>query len=188
MAVDPREERTTEDTEDAEDAEEEERNEPSLFKIERNWRAGRVDRRRMKHRDAEDIQGGQKKGAGAERDGLTAGGIGAAIEVHRVLGPGLLEAVYEEAMCVELGLREIAFRRQMAVGVHYKGRLVGEGRLDLLVADRLVVELKAVERLAPIHIAQTLSYLKAAKLQHGLLITFNVLSLRLGIKRVIQSR
>ena len=77
-------------------------------------------------------------------------------------------------MCVELGLREIAFRRQMAVGVHYKGRLVGE--------------LKAVERLAPIHIAQTLSYLKAAKLQHGLLITFNVLSLRLGIKRVIQSR
>ncbi len=128
-----------------------------------------------------------KKEQGPERDELTQQVIGAAIEVHRHLGPGLLESIYEDALAVELGLRDIPFRRQVPVGVIYKGRQVGEGRLDLLVAERLVVELKAIEHLAPIHTAQILSYLKATKLRHGLLITFNVPALRLGIKRVIHT-
>ncbi|WP_437874724.1 GxxExxY protein [Sorangium sp. So ce513] len=121
----------------------------------------------------------------AELRGLTRQVIGAAIEVHRVLGPGFLESVYEEALGVELSLRRIPFRRQVVVGVDYKGQVVGEGRVDMLVADRLLVELKAVEHLAPIHVAQLLSYLKATKLRHGLLVTFNVPALRLGIKRVV---
>ncbi len=111
--------------------------------------------------------------------------IGAAIEVHRVLGPGFLESVYEEALCIELALRGIRFGRQMPVGVGYKGHTVGEARLDLVVDERLVVELKAVETFAPSHVAQILSYLKATHLRVGLLITFNVTLLRRGIKRVI---
>ncbi|WP_437730566.1 GxxExxY protein [Sorangium sp. So ce1335] len=121
----------------------------------------------------------------AELRGLTRQVLGAAIEVHRVLGPGFLESVYEEALGVELSPRRIPFRRQVVVGVDYKGRVVGEGRVDMLVADRLLVELKAVEHLAAIHVAQLLSYLKAMRLRHGLLVTFNVPALRLGIKRVV---
>jgi GxxExxY protein len=114
--------------------------------------------------------------------------IGAAIEVHRLLGPGYLESVYQEALCIELSLRGIRFARQVPVGVTYKGKIAGEARLDLLVDERLVVELKAVETLAPIHVAQVISYLKATKLTLGLLITFNVTVLRRGIKRVIQTQ
>jgi GxxExxY protein len=111
--------------------------------------------------------------------------IGAAIEVHRQLGPGFLESVSEEAMCVELALRKIAFTRQLEVAIDYKGRAVGRGRLDLLVAECLVVELKAVEALAPIHSAQMISYLRLTKRQLGLLINFNVAVLRDGIRRVV---
>ena len=111
--------------------------------------------------------------------------IGAALEVHRSLGPGFLESVYEEALCVELGLREIAFQRQVPVAVEYKGHAVGEGRLDLLVAGRLVVELKAVESILPVHQAQVISYLKATGHQLGLLINFTVPVLKTGIKRII---
>ena len=113
--------------------------------------------------------------------------IGAAIEVHRVLGPGYLESVYEEALAVELDLRGIPFERQKAVAVDYKGYAVGEGRLDLLVDSRLVVELKAVEALAPIHTAQVMSYLKAMRVPLGLLLNFNVPLLKAGIKRIILS-
>jgi GxxExxY protein len=113
--------------------------------------------------------------------------IGAALEVHRSLGPGFLESVYEEALCIELGLREIAFQRQVPVAVEYKGHAVGEGRLDLLVAGRLVVELKAVESILPVHQAQVISYLKATGHQLGLLINFNVPVLKSGIKRIILS-
>lgn len=113
--------------------------------------------------------------------------IGSAIEVHRLLGPGFLESVYEEALCVELSLRGIPFARQVPVGVPYKGNTVGEARLDLLVDECLVVELKAVETIAPIHVAQVISYLKATRLRLGLLITFNVTWLRRGIKRVIHT-
>jgi GxxExxY protein len=113
--------------------------------------------------------------------------IGAAIEVHRVLGPGFLEAVYEEALCLELRLRQIPYERQREVEVDYKGKTVGQGRLDLLIDEALVVELKAVQALAPIHTAQVISYLKATGHRLGLLINFNVPILKEGIKRVILS-
>jgi GxxExxY protein len=111
--------------------------------------------------------------------------IGAALEVHRTLGPGFLEGIYEEALCVELRLRSIPFRRQVPVAIRYKGETVGHNHLDLLVADRLIVELKAIETLAAIHGAQVRSYLKATGRQLGLLINFNVLLLRDGLRRII---
>ena len=120
-------------------------------------------------------------------DDVASAVIGAAIEVHRVLGPGYLENVYEEALAVELNLRGIPFERQKTMAVDYKGHAVGEGRLDLLVDSRLVVELKAVESLVPIHTAQVISYLKAVWLPLGLLINFNVPLLKTGIKRIILS-
>ncbi|HEY8293277.1 MAG TPA: GxxExxY protein [Thermomicrobiales bacterium] len=110
--------------------------------------------------------------------------IGAAIEVHRSLGPGFLESVYEEAVCVELELRKIPFVRQLDIAVAYKGHAVGAGRIDILVDHAVVVELKAVEALAPIHQAQILSYLKSTGYQLGLLINFNVTVLRDGVKRI----
>ena len=113
--------------------------------------------------------------------------IGAAIEVHRLLGPGFLESVYEEALCVELALRGIPFARQVPVGVAYKEKTVGEARLDLLVDECLVVELKATEVIAPIHVAQVISYLKTTRLSLALLVTFNVTVLRRAIKRVIHN-
>ncbi len=111
--------------------------------------------------------------------------IGAAIEVHRVLGPGLVEGVYEEALCIELTLRGIPFARQPVVIVSYKGRAVGESRLDLLVGNVLVVELKSVEALLPVHKAQLVAYLKITNNKLGLLINFNVPYLKEGLKRVI---
>ncbi|MGO9839493.1 MAG: GxxExxY protein [Polyangiaceae bacterium] len=113
--------------------------------------------------------------------------IGAAIEVHRSLGPGFLESFYEEALCRELSDRGVAFRRQVALDVLYKGAPIGEARLDLLVEKRLLVELKATERWAPIHMAQVLSYMKATGLTLGLLINFNVIALRQGIRRVVRT-
>jgi len=124
----------------------------------------------------------------AELDDLAHRVIGAAIEVHRLLGPGFLESVYEEALCVELALHDIPFARQVPIGVRYKGEQVGEARLDLLVHDSLVVELKTVESIAPIHWAQVLSYLKTTRLRLGLLINFNVSVLQRGIKRVVQTQ
>lgn len=111
--------------------------------------------------------------------------IGAAMEVHRQLGPGFLKSVYEEAMRHEFELRNVKFSRQMCFGVEYKGVAVGEGRVDFLVADTVIVELKAVEALAPIHTAQVISYLKATKIALGLLINFNVPVLKQGLKRII---
>ena len=110
--------------------------------------------------------------------------IGAAIEVHKILGPGYLESVYEEALAVELTLRGIFFSRQLTFALDYKGHKIGEGRMDFLVDGCLVVELKAIEALAPIHTAQAISYLKATKHRLALLINFNVPVLKDGIKRV----
>ncbi len=124
---------------------------------------------------------------GKDVDELAHTVIGAAIEVHRVLGPGYLENVYEEALAVELRLRNIPYERQKGLAVDYKGHAVGEGRLDLLVGGRLLVELKAVEALAPIHTAQVISYLKVLRLPLGLLINFNVSVLKGGLKRVVLS-
>ncbi|MEK7815963.1 MAG: GxxExxY protein [Pseudomonadota bacterium] len=122
-----------------------------------------------------------------ELDELANSVIGAAIEVHRHLGPGYLESVYEEALGIELMERHIPYRLQHLISVTYKGKSVGEGKLDLLVADKLVVELKAVEALLPVHKAQVISYLKATKLHLGLLINFNASVLRDGIQRIIYS-
>jgi GxxExxY protein len=111
--------------------------------------------------------------------------IGAAIEVHRNLGPGYLESVYEEALAVELELQGIAFRKQIVFDLDYKGHPVGEGRLDFLVDGCLIVEIKAVDMLAAIHTTQVVSYLKATGRNLGLLINFNVPTLTAGLKRVI---
>jgi len=130
---------------------------------------------------------GMRKEPDDEVDRLAHGVIGAAIEVHRVLGPGYLESVYQEAMEVELGLRGIAFERQVVFAVDYKGTRVGEGRIDLLVEKRLVVELKTADALLSVHKAQALSYLRALDLSLALLINFKVAVLRDGIKRVVRS-
>jgi len=117
-------------------------------------------------------------------DELTEKIIGAAIEVHRVLGPGLLESIYEEALSVELRLREISFQRQVDVGVDYKGHIIKGQRIDLLVAGEVIVELKAVATLPEVAVAQTLSYLKATGLKRALLINFGERKLVNGIKRI----
>ncbi|MEK6651152.1 MAG: GxxExxY protein [Bacteroidota bacterium] len=111
--------------------------------------------------------------------------IGAALEVHRTLGPGFLESVYEEALACELDERSIPFERQRKIYVPYKSRTVGEGRLDLLVDACVIVELKAIDAFAPIHTAKLISYLKATGLSLGLLINFNVPVLKDGIRRVV---
>jgi GxxExxY protein len=114
--------------------------------------------------------------------------IGAAIDVHREIGPGFLESVYQNALCYELGLRNIAYEAQVLAPVTYKGYAVGEGRIDILVEKRLIVELKAVEAYEAIHQAQVISYLKAMRLPLGLLINFNLPILKDGIRRVVLSR
>lgn len=111
--------------------------------------------------------------------------IGCAIEVHRHLGPGLLESVYESALAVELELASIPYAKQVLVPVRYKDRIVGEHRLDLLVSKQVVVELKAVERHEAVFEAQLLSYLKITGCPLGLLINFNTRLLKDGIKRMI---
>jgi GxxExxY protein len=123
---------------------------------------------------------------GDEINRLTEAIIGAAIEVHRALGPGLLESAYEECLSRELDLREIPFARQVSLPVEYKGvRLDCGYRLDLLVADAVVVEVKAVAGLEPIHSAQVLTYLKLGGWKVGLLINFNVPVLKSGIRRLM---
>ncbi len=118
-------------------------------------------------------------------DELARAVIGAAIEVHRHLGPGFLEGVYEEALCVELEVRRILFERQKEICLLYKDREIGKHRLDLLVGKLLIVELKTVDALAEIHEAQVISYLKASRLPLGLLINFNVPILKSGIRRIV---
>ena len=112
--------------------------------------------------------------------------IGAAIEVHRAFGPGALESLYEECLMIELGDRGIKFERQKQIPIVYKGRRVATTlRIDLLVAGVVVVELKTVDRLMPVHEAQLLSYLRLTDCRVGLLINFNVAVLRDGIKRMV---
>jgi GxxExxY protein len=111
--------------------------------------------------------------------------IGASIEVHRQLGPGLLEAVYVECMVAELAEQGISTSREVAVPLFYKGRELSKPlRLDLLVENSLIVEAKSVETLLPVHSAQLLTYLKITGLKLGLLLNFNVEVMRQGIKRV----
>ncbi len=117
-------------------------------------------------------------------DPLTEAIIGAAIEVHRHLGPGLLESIYEEALCIEMELRGIPFQRQLAVDVVYKERVIKGQKLDLLVGGEVVVELKSLAKVPEVATAQTLSYLKATGLKRTLLINFGAPRLIDGVKRL----
>ena len=111
--------------------------------------------------------------------------VGALIEVHRRLGPGLLESAYETCLCRELALRDLSFERQRDLPVSYKGALLNCGyRVDVVVRDCILVELKAVERLLPIHVAQVITYLRLSGLPVGLLVTFNVRALKNGLRRL----
>jgi GxxExxY protein len=112
--------------------------------------------------------------------------IGAAIEVHRKLGPGLLESAYEECLCCEMALRGIKFERQVPLPLNYKGVNLDCGyRLDLLVEDKVIVELKSIETLEPIHDAQLLTYLRLRNAWLGLIINLNVMMLKDGIRRLV---
>ena len=117
-------------------------------------------------------------------DELTKKIIGAAIEVHRILGPGLLESIYEEALCYEFTLQNIKFQRQVAVDVFYKEHVIRGQRLDLLVEGEVVVEIKSLRKLPDVATAQALSYLKATRLQRALIINFGEKRLVDGIKRI----
>jgi GxxExxY protein len=119
-------------------------------------------------------------------DSITEQIIGAAIEVHRQTGPGLLESVYEECLCYELSQLKLAFQRQVPLPVLYKGIKLDCGyRMDLLVEDAVILELKSIEQLLPIHSAQLLTYLKLSGKHVGLLMNFNEAVLRKGLRRVV---
>jgi GxxExxY protein len=114
--------------------------------------------------------------------------IGACIEVHRALGPGLLESAYEACLCRELSLSAIPYERQRPLPIEYKGVELDCGyRLDVVVDDLVIVEIKAVDSLLPVHTAQLLTYLKLARISLGLLINFNVPRLGQGVKRVVNN-
>lgn len=120
-----------------------------------------------------------------DSDPLTERIIGCAIEVHRVLGPGLLEATYGQALCVELAHADLAYRSQVPVPLVYKGHALGEYRIDLIVEDAVVVELKSVEGHDPVFDAQVLTYLRLSGKRVGLLINFHRRLLKDGIKRYV---
>ena len=112
--------------------------------------------------------------------------IGAAIEVHRVLGPGLLERIYEDCLCLELKLRRVAFERQVGLDADYTGeRLAHAYRIDIFVESRVVVEIKTVAKLEYVHWAQLLTYMRLSGCSTGLLLNFNVAALRKGIVRLV---
>jgi GxxExxY protein len=119
--------------------------------------------------------------------GLTERIIGCAIEVHRQLGPGLLEGTYEAALCIELQIAGLNFVKQPVFPVIYKGQVIGEYRLDLIVEDTVIIEIKSVERFDPIFEAQVLTYLRVTGRGVGLLMNFNSRLLRDGIKRYVLS-
>jgi GxxExxY protein len=113
--------------------------------------------------------------------------IGAAIEVHRQLGPGLLESSYQMCMCRELDLRNIVYRSQVELPLEYKGVETARGYvIDLLIQDNLIIEIKSVEKLLPIHVSQLLTYMKLQKQSAGLLINFNVATLLHGLRRLLR--
>jgi GxxExxY protein len=134
-----------------------------------------------------DAQTGFAAEPDAELDALARQVVDAAFQVHKALGPGFLESVHRDALCVELGFQGIPFEREKLVTLTYRGVEVGRSRLDLLIAGRLIVELKTVDALAPIHTAQAISYLKATGLSLALLINFNVPLLKDGLRRVVRA-
>ena len=114
--------------------------------------------------------------------------IGSAIEVHKALGPGLLESAYEECLCHELSLRNLGFERQKPLPLSYKGKSLDCGyRLDVVVENAILLELKSCEKIEPIHRAQLITYLKLANIHLGLLLNFNVPKMREGIVRIVNN-
>jgi GxxExxY protein len=141
-------------------------------------------------RSGREAEAGMFQRGGAEDaedyNALSEGVIGAAVEVHRHLGPGLLESAYEQCLCRELTLRQIRFHRQVPIDVEYKGTLLrGAFRVDLLVEDLILVELKAIEALQEIHHAQLLTYLRLTHRPLGLIINFHTPVLWKGVRRVV---
>lgn len=129
-------------------------------------------------------QGGSISEPGPELNRITEAIIGAAIEVHRILGPGFREPIYQNALAIEFAERGIPFSSQYPVKVFYKTHLVGRGRMDFLVGNQVIVELKVVEDFAPIHVAQVISYLKTTNHKPALILNFNVRVMKDGIKRI----
>ncbi len=119
-----------------------------------------------------------------EPDPLSGRIIGAAIEVHKTIGPGLIESIYENALCYELSLRGLDFQRQVGVDVFYKGQIIKGQRIDLIVQKEVVIELKSVSRIHEVVFAQLLSYLKVTGLKRGLIINFGEKRLVDGVRRV----
>ncbi|MGN6504180.1 MAG: GxxExxY protein [Tepidisphaeraceae bacterium] len=134
--------------------------------------------------EEEDLQWGQIE---PKLNQLTQLVIGAAIEVHRHLGAGLDELLYERAMAKEMRLRQLRFEEQIIIPVDYKSERIGEKRLDFIVERSIVLELKAIEQIHPVHKAQVLTYLRITGLPLGLLVNFNVELLKNGIKRIINT-
>ena len=120
----------------------------------------------------------------AELNRITNNFIGAAIAVHRELGPGYMESTYENSLALEFRARGIQFERQAVIPVLYRGEKVGEARVDFVVEQSVILELKAAESIAPIHVAQCVSYLKASRLRLAILLNFNVRKLKDGIRRI----
>jgi len=112
--------------------------------------------------------------------------IGCAIEVHKILGPGLLESSYEACLCFELAQKKIDFIRQMTLPINYKGNLIDTGyRIDVMVDEKVIIELKAIDSISPVHRSQLISYFKLSNKWLGLLINFNVKVLKNGIVRIV---
>ncbi|MFG0248163.1 MAG: GxxExxY protein [Phycisphaeraceae bacterium JB051] len=121
----------------------------------------------------------------SDTENLAKAVVDTAIEVHRTLGPGFLESIYESALCSEFNARKIPHVKQAVFPVMYKNQIIGEQRFDLVVDHKIIIELKAVECLTKTHSAQLISYLKATKIRLGFLINFNEVKLKDGLKRIV---
>ncbi len=131
--------------------------------------------------------GKKKEASKMENNVLTEKIIGCALEVHKLLGPGLLESIYESALCIEFELQGIKFERQKNIEVTYKNHSIGNFRIDIIVENQIVLEIKSVERMDAVFEAQLLSYMKLGNYKLGLLLNFNSRLLKDGIKRMILS-
>ncbi len=120
-----------------------------------------------------------------ETELVASGVIGAAIEVHRALGPGFLERIYQEALCLEFDARGLRFERERQVAVHYRGQAIPGQRIDLIVEGCVLVELKAAARIDLVYEARVISYLRTTGLRLGLLMNFNCRTLKEGLKRIV---
>lgn len=149
------------------------------FPLESDWFQRELAQEYEKHKPGDFVDPGPRA------DEIARAVIGAAINVHSALGPGYMESVYEKALAVELTHRGVSFKTQVPLALSYRGVVVGEWRLDMLIDDWVIVELKSVERLTNVHTLQAVSYLRVTELPLALLINFNVALLKDGIKRVV---